>query len=64
MKLRNMANLTGLVIELGFEPESSDFLASTAAGHPLLLSHSVRWMLAVSGRGGKKPAKGQQAVLS
>lgn len=64
MRLRDMANLTGLVMELGFEPESSDLLASTAAGRPLVLGHSVRWTLAVRGRGGKQPAKGQQAALS
>lgn len=64
MRLRDMANLTGVVMELGFEPESSDLLASTAAGHPLILGPSVRWMLTVRERGGKQPAKGQRAALS
>ena len=52
-----------LVIELGFEPQSSDLLGSVAAGHAHSLSYSVRWILAVRRERRRKQATGQMAVL-
>lgn len=55
-----MASLTRLVKELGCDPESSDLLGRTIAGQTHIQNHSVRLTLAVSGKKGKKQAKGQK----
>jgi len=50
------------VIELGFEPQSSDLLGSMVPGHDHSLSYSVRLILAVRRERKRKQAIGQKAV--
>lgn len=54
-----MASLTRPLLELVFEPDSSDLLASMIAGHAHILSHTMRLTLLVKRKRGKKQAVGQ-----